>query len=91
MVYDSTSGQVILFGGLAQAGYGNHPDTFCRDTGAYDLKANRWTNLNPGGNLPPAASDYSMVYDSTSGQVILFGGWARGVEFNDTWAFSIKP
>ena len=33
----------------------------------------------------------SMVYNSTSGHAILFGGRARSNEFNDTWAYRVGP
>jgi hypothetical protein len=45
-----------------------------------------WTNLNPAGDLPAARAGQSMVYDQSSGKVILFGGW-DAADFNDTWAY----
>ena len=84
MTYDSASGKVILFGGWNGGADFN-------DTWAYDPETNEWTNLKPSGDLPPAASAYSVAYDSTSDKVILFGG-ISGEEYpgtchNDTWAY----
>jgi N-acetylneuraminic acid mutarotase len=78
MVYDPTSGKVILFGGA-------HPLSV-DETWDYNPSTNTWTNLNPVGGLPPARSGHSMVYDSTTGKVILFGG-AGSSYFNDTWDY----
>ena len=79
MVCDPASGKVILFGGVGNNGYLN-------DTWAYDPTANTWTNLNPSGDLPPARNGHSMVYDSATGKVILFGGFGIDIH-NDTWAY----
>jgi N-acetylneuraminic acid mutarotase len=84
MVYDSASGRVILFGGFGDL---DNLD----DTWAYDPTANTWTDLRPVGELPPARNGHSMVYDSASGQVILFGGQGllgdSWTQFNDTWTY----
>jgi N-acetylneuraminic acid mutarotase len=84
MVYDSVNGKVIMFGGLvAPAG------AQLGDTWAYDPVANTWANLNPTGDVPEARDSHSMVFDSATGQVILFGGWSDGTSthVNDTWAY----
>ncbi len=39
----------------------------------------------PLGNLPPARIRHRSVFDSTSGQVVLFGGSSSGVFRDDTW------
>ncbi len=45
------------------------------DTWAYDPVANTWTELHPTGECRPARKcPQSMVYDSATGKVILFGG-----------------
>jgi N-acetylneuraminic acid mutarotase len=84
MVYDSSAGRVILFGG-----WDDDDDADLGDTWAYDPAANTWTNLNPTGNVPPARSVHSMVYDEAADKVILFGGWdySAGNSLNDTWAY----
>ncbi len=79
MVYDSGSGKVILFGG-------RNGLVDLNDTWGYDPTANKWTNLSPAGDVPPGRMGHSMVYDPTSGNVILFGGLGDNIS-NDTWAY----
>jgi N-acetylneuraminic acid mutarotase len=80
MVYDPSTGQVIMFGGSDENGFFN-------DTWTYDPVANAWRNLNPSGPLPPPRSAQSMVYDSATGRVIMFGGTKDKSDLNDTWAY----
>jgi N-acetylneuraminic acid mutarotase len=92
MVYDPANGQVILFGGYNNDASGwtsvNDPCPYVfNDTWAYDPTANTWTDLEPVGDLPPARTGHSMVYDSASGQVILFGGFGDLDNLDDTWAY----
>ncbi len=79
MAYDDLSGQVILFGG--------YDGSLVSDTWAYDRVANTWTKLDPLGTVPSARGNHRMVYDSASGQVILFGGYDGGADLYDTWAY----
>jgi hypothetical protein len=82
MVYDSSAGRMILFGGMNdvdESGFG--------DTWAYDPATNTWANLNPAGEVPSARSGHSMVYDPASGKMILFGGRNEDAGVNDTWAY----
>jgi N-acetylneuraminic acid mutarotase len=81
MVYDSAFGNVILFGGWDGTGCLN-------DTWAYDPVDNVWTELDPAGEVPSPRYSYSMVYDSATGKVILFGGWDSTSYLNDTWAYN---
>ena len=82
MVYDSASGRVILFGGMDSGGI------FLNDTWAYEPIANTWADLEPSGSLPATRALHSMVYDSASDKVILFGGMDNGGKFqSDTWAY----
>ncbi|MCX5977649.1 MAG: hypothetical protein NTV33_12735 [Coprothermobacterota bacterium] len=80
MVYDSSRGKVILFGGANNSGSLN-------DTWSYDPVANSWTQYSPGFS-PSARSGHAMVYDSTRGKVILFGGYSSSYSYrNDTWSY----
>ena len=50
--------------------------------------AGAWTDLSPSGSLPAPRDSHSLVYDSTSAKVILFGGWGGELlYFNDTWLY----
>jgi N-acetylneuraminic acid mutarotase len=80
LVYDLRSGKVILFGGISSL---KKP---LNDTWAYDRAANTWTNLRPSGRVPSQRSDHAMVYDSSTGKVVLFGGYDGGF-LDDTWAY----
>jgi len=84
MVYDSSSGKVILFGGI-----GLQTLQALDDTWAYDPAANKWTRLQPQGEQPPARAWHTMVYDPVGHKVILFGGSALGSNgpLDDTWAY----
>ena len=82
MVYDPSTGRVIMFGGAASDG------SCLGDTWAYDPVANTWTDLSPSGTVPSPRSGESMVYDSSTGEVIMFGGAAsNGFGLNDTWVY----
>jgi N-acetylneuraminic acid mutarotase len=80
---DEASGMFILFGG-----YGDH--AMLNDTFAYDSILNSWEALNPL-SPPPARYQCPMVYDATSGRVVLFGGIAADNEtrLGDTWAYRL--
>jgi hypothetical protein len=67
MAYDSSLGQLILFGG-SQAGSGN-PDY--NDVWAWD--GINWTQLSLGSNPAPQRYAFGMVYDPSKG-VLIYGG-----------------
>jgi len=83
--YDPATQRLILFGGVnnGPAGYGGFP---LGDTWAYDPVANTWTELKPARPVPPARSS-KMVYDPTTGRMIMFGSAGEGDVLNDTWAY----
>jgi len=81
MVYDSNSMKVILYGGSDSGGH-------FEDTWIYDLTTNSWTQMNPLAK-PSKRIGHSMVYDSNSDQVILFGGWNTTHFFADTWVYDL--
>ena len=82
MVYDSTSDKFIVFGGLISGSR-----DFFGDTWVYDLAADTWTQMSPS-TSPSARNGHSMVYDSNSDRVILFGGNNYSMVFDDTWTYS---
>ena len=87
MVFDPISGKVVLFGGGVYYPEDEVQGTDFDDTWAYDPRVNTWAELHPAGDLPPARSGNTMVYDSRGGKVILFGGATLDSGFNDTWAY----
>jgi len=48
-----------------------------------------WRNMNPSTH-PSGRNWMAMAYDSESDKVILFGGWADGRIYADTWAYDYK-
>ncbi len=46
-----------------------------------------WADLAPTGDLPVARSAHAAAYDSTAGDIVLFGGWDANGTYNDTWSF----
>ena len=83
MAYDPSTGLVIMFGGSISV------PGLLNDTWAYDPAANTWTNLRPTGTLPNSRDRHSMVYDPSTGRVLMFGGTYRGiVQFHDIWAYT---
>ena len=81
MAYEAAGDRVILFGGYDGSGVFD-------DTWAYDLTADAWTRLVPGGSPPPPRYGHAMVYDPAIGRVILFGGLGGdGRVVNDIWAY----
>jgi hypothetical protein len=92
MVFDPADGYALLFGGCPYWGgdYWGHVCTALGDT--WELHDGLWTNLTPSliGPSPPPRIDASMVYDSTDGYVVMFGGYdgTTHTVYNDTWTFS---
>jgi N-acetylneuraminic acid mutarotase len=81
MVYDSTNQKIILFGGSTGVAGEELGDTW-----SYDFATNTWAELRPI-TKPSQRFSPSMVYDSVSQKIILFGG-AHGTAFlDDTWIY----
>ncbi len=80
MAYDSGHDQVVLFGGE-----GPGPDfTLLNDTWVWD--GSNWTQKFPQ-NSPSVRFGQAIAYDSTHGQVVLFGGFDGSNFFPDTWVW----
>jgi hypothetical protein len=85
MTYDATIGQIVLFGGFS-----DDRDTTAGETWTYD--GTTWTQQFPV-TSPPARSGASMAYNSSTSQVVLFGGYnSEGLGdgnglLNDTWTY----
>lgn len=76
---DSTSGQLLLFGG--QGGTGALADTWVwNGTG--------WTDISPATTSPSTRSGPAMADDPLLGGLVLFGGLHNGTSQNDTWTWN---
>jgi N-acetylneuraminic acid mutarotase len=85
MVFDPSTGQVILFGGFDGTNHIGETWTY-----GYDIATNNfiWTNVTPSVSPSPRNAP-SMAFDSSSGQVVLFGGYST-LDLNDTWLYDSK-
>jgi hypothetical protein len=84
MAYDRARRRVVLFGGQS----GGNPGAYLNDTWEFD--GNAWLLITPASILPAARTRTAMVYETSRGRVLLFGGtnnygWAG---FSDTWAWN---
>ncbi|MCI4365229.1 MAG: kelch repeat-containing protein [Thermoplasmata archaeon] len=91
MVFDAVDGHVILFGG--QYGSTVYGDTWAyygyhNRTGTSNIFEGHWVLTHPPAS-PPARTAASMVYDSSDGYTLLFGGHGAGTTtaFNETWIY----
>jgi hypothetical protein len=90
MAYDSDHAKIIMFGGRAGSGYN------LEDTWEWDPTTGAWTDVSAG-TRPPARSQHAMVYEKSSGKVLLFGGGRSdtksvdgtgiSLSFDDTWEY----
>jgi hypothetical protein len=78
LAYDAARQEVVLFGGITNAGLVN-------DTWVWN--GSDWTQRFPA-TSPPARAGHAMAYDSARGQVVLFGGSVPNVGYlDDTWTW----
>jgi hypothetical protein len=83
MVFDPTSGRIILFGGSETAGI-NEDAPLLGDTWAYYPTTNQWTDLQPALSPSPRAWHH-LLFDPTTNRVLMVGGIGPGSD--QTWAF----
>jgi PKD repeat protein len=80
MAFDTALDKVVLFGGYT--GTRTSGDTWVY---AHD----RWTNLTSTFRIAPPPRQHSdLVYDTTDGVMLLFGGHNGTTYLNDTWEFN---
>ena len=68
LVYDSTENIFVLFGGRTTSGV-NYEDTW-----EWDPTGGAWTDRTGAGNHPSARGQHGMVYQKSTGKLLLFGG-----------------
>lgn len=82
MAYHPGSERVVMFGGFDRFG----PDGgVLADTWSWD--GDGWQKLGPASS-PPARYGGAMALDSTSGRLILFGGYGADGVLGDTWTWT---
>ena len=83
MVYDPENGVVVLFGG-------NDGSAELADVWTYDLAMNTWQRLDTPGDVPPGREEHALVYDPSTGGVLLFGGFDNSdADLADLWELNI--
>ena len=79
LAYDTTTSQLLLFGGY-------NGTTYMNDTWAWT--GTTWEQLSPTAS-PTGRYGASLAFDGSSGQMVLFGGRTGAVTYgSDTWTFS---
>jgi len=91
MVYDSARAKFVLFGGRAGSG------ADFEDTWEWDPATGAWTNVSAAGSHPTARAQHGMVYEKSTGKILLFGGGRSDpnsydgtgvqVSLGDTWEY----
>ena len=80
------NGDLLVFGGRA---YQGTAEVFLNDTWIFNTSSGEWRELT--GPAPLARSQYALAYDSTRGEVLLFGGYVGSTfTYGDTWLFSVE-
>jgi hypothetical protein len=77
MVYDAARGRIVLFGGLDLQNQDRLGDT-------WEWDGTAWIAKSPALS-PSARAGHAMVYDSSRGRVVLFGGKDVSGRRNDLW------
>ncbi len=86
-VYDPTSNNMIVFGGSCGEATFNDVWILTHANGLGGTPT--WTQLSPTGTPPSVRYGASLVYDSTSNELILFGGGTSSTSVNnDLWILS---
>jgi hypothetical protein len=81
MTYNTNDHRLYLFGGQVGAGFSN-------DLYAYDVPANTWSKLSPGGTPPSPRWRSGLAYDSTNNVFMLYGGQDASNVYHDTWIYN---
>ena len=82
-IFDALRNRMVIYGGgIALPG----SDTFYGDTWALDLNTDppAWTQLSPGGTLPPIRDNMPAAYDPLHDRLIVFGGFSVDHFLGDT-------
>src|SRR5262249_54849024 len=82
-VYDPLRDRMLVFGGLH--------GTRLNDTWALSLSGTlTWSELTPGGPLPPVRTGHGLLYDPLRDRLVVFGGLGSGSAYlNDVWGLPL--
>jgi hypothetical protein len=79
--YDPRSNLMVVFGGHEGGG------CYFDETSVFDIAANTWMQMHPEGDVPAERCSSLTAYDSSSGRVILRGGFGETASYSDLWAY----
>lgn len=82
-VYDSTSNQMIVFGGNSASGAAVS-DTWVLPNANSFAGGDAWTQLSPTG-APPGRAAHGAAFDPSTRQMLIFGGQGTTTNLNDVW------
>ncbi|MFW9796322.1 MAG: kelch repeat-containing protein [Candidatus Thorarchaeota archaeon] len=81
ITYDEESDLCVLFGGYTFT----YPYELA-DTWVYNVSADTWTEMSPSSH-PSKRSEMQAVYNPYVDRVIMFGGWAYDIVYDETWSY----
>jgi hypothetical protein len=81
MTFDPRTGATILF-----AGKGANSKYF-NDVWLYESRTGTWTMPTPKGTQPLGRFGHAMVYASSAGEALVFGGATTSAPTNELWAY----
>ncbi len=88
-VFDSSSKQMIVFGGFsASGGQTLDADTWRLLPSASRSGLQNWVAVHPAGTPPPGRGGHFAGYAPTSNRMVIFGGQAAGGCVNDAWVLT---
>ncbi len=97
LVWDSTGGRMLYFGGLDNAEGGRARNTtWALDLSDPDLAKASWSQLATAGQLPPARAFHAAAYDTARNWMVVYGGMGQGFfsdrenALTDTWALDLS-
>jgi hypothetical protein len=91
-VYDAARHWLIVHGGESKDRIARKP-VFLSDVWAFDLIADVWLDITPGVPGPAARVAHRAIYDSSTQNVILYGGLTEDAHFipHDVWELRLQP
>ncbi|MEZ4521403.1 MAG: kelch repeat-containing protein [Thermomicrobiales bacterium] len=84
MASDPDRERLLLFGGQSNTA------AYLGDFWAFDTATTSWTELEPESGSPSPRNLYSLVRNTESGDLFLFGGASASGMLNDLWSYRVE-
>ena len=87
VIYSNYANSMAMFGGSNAAG-----TIYFNDLWEYSIPGNTWIQINTSGTTPSIRTGASTVYEPSSHQMIIYGGFSiySYQSFQDVWSFTIQ-